>query len=193
MHYSKIAQSATLVQDDSQTNEAAELARFREEWKADLNQRLNRPDVTQKPPPTELTPAPEPTSPLISAVPQRTIKPVSPIVPTDSAPGPSRGPGFTAALSPAQENALALYRRAVAHEQKSELDDALLLYKQAFRVYEDIPRLYERLENLPRAVVRPVDEKVMLQQLHLDHKLVPVDPTAQLAHDMRKLHVSFPS
>lgn len=37
-------------------------------------------------------------------------------------------------ISTALELALNLYRRAVAHEQRSELDQALLLYRQAFRL-----------------------------------------------------------
>jgi F-box protein 9 len=37
-------------------------------------------------------------------------------------------------ISKALELALSLYRRAVAHEQRSELDQALLLYRQAFRL-----------------------------------------------------------
>lgn len=36
------------------------------------------------------------------------------------------------------ERALDLYRRAVEHEQKSELDEALLLYRQAFRLVRSL-------------------------------------------------------
>ena len=36
--------------------------------------------------------------------------------------------------SKALESALNIYRRAVAHEQRSELDQALLLYRQAFQL-----------------------------------------------------------
>lgn len=37
-------------------------------------------------------------------------------------------------ISKALESALNIYRRAIEHEQRSELDQALLLYRQAFRL-----------------------------------------------------------
>jgi F-box protein 9 len=167
------------------------LARFREEWKADLNQRLKRAEDTYKhPQPTELTPVAEPSSSDATGptVPKRTtVKPVSPTG-ADANTGPSRGPGFTIPLTPAQTKALDIYKRAIAHEQKSELDDALRLYRQAFRIHEDIARLYERIENQQFAA-KPIDPATTTQ-LHRDHKLVPIYPVVRLTQDMEKLHVS---
>lgn len=179
------------MQDDSQSNDATaeELARFREEWKADLNQRLKRTEGTQKPSEsTELTAAESiDVDATGTTVPKRPVKPVSPSASATSASGAARGPGFTTPLSPTQSKALDLYRRAVAHEQKSELDEALRLYRQAFRVYEDIARLYDRLEFQTHTI--QVLDGTTFADLQRDHKLVPVPSTARLSQDLEKLHI----
>ncbi|KAF8906271.1 hypothetical protein CPB84DRAFT_1844520 [Gymnopilus junonius] len=46
------------------------------------------------------------------------------------------------------ERALNVYRRAVELEQKSELDQALILYRQAFRLDDNVDRAYRREEML---------------------------------------------
>ncbi|PPQ67877.1 hypothetical protein CVT25_010316 [Psilocybe cyanescens] len=46
------------------------------------------------------------------------------------------------------ERALKAYRQAVEHEQKSELDQALILYRQAFRLDDNVDRAFRREEML---------------------------------------------
>ncbi|PPQ96280.1 hypothetical protein CVT26_005667 [Gymnopilus dilepis] len=46
------------------------------------------------------------------------------------------------------QKALNVYRRAVELEQQSELDEALLLYRQAFRMDDNVDRAYRREEML---------------------------------------------
>ncbi|KDR80711.1 hypothetical protein GALMADRAFT_91284 [Galerina marginata CBS 339.88] len=45
-------------------------------------------------------------------------------------------------------SALNVYGRAIEHEQRSELDQALLLYRQAFRLDDNVDRAYRREEML---------------------------------------------
>ncbi|KAK0202566.1 hypothetical protein DFS33DRAFT_1263025 [Desarmillaria ectypa] len=49
-------------------------------------------------------------------------------------------------LSEAQGSALAVYRSAIAHEQSGDLDEALRLYRQAFRKDPNVDRAYHREE-----------------------------------------------
>ncbi|KAJ8095292.1 hypothetical protein PM082_010515 [Marasmius tenuissimus] len=44
--------------------------------------------------------------------------------------------------------AVAIYRQAVVHEQKGELDEALQLYRQAFRREPNVDKLYHQEERL---------------------------------------------
>lgn len=49
-------------------------------------------------------------------------------------------------LPPKLSKALEVYEQAVLHEQRSELDEALRLYRQAFRMDENVAKVYERLD-----------------------------------------------
>ncbi|KAG7093675.1 hypothetical protein E1B28_007334 [Marasmius oreades] len=58
---------------------------------------------------------------------------------------------FTAvafASSGSSSPAVGIYRRAVLHEQKGELDEALVLYRQAFRRESNVDKLYHQEERL---------------------------------------------
>lgn len=178
-------QARTPVQDDSQTNEATaeELARFRAEWKADLNMRLKQAWGEDREPPQRadvlsslVTITQDPASPT---QPKRIVRPPYYPVGASHAPGPSRGPGITEPLHPTHAKALDIYRQAVAHEQRSEVDEALRLYKQAFRIHDDVARLYERLEFHS------------LQIKRVDGPRAAVDPAvASVANGLDKLHLS---
>ncbi|KAH8104051.1 hypothetical protein BXZ70DRAFT_924156 [Cristinia sonorae] len=48
-------------------------------------------------------------------------------------------------LVPRQRSALEVYQRAIACEQRGELDEALQLYRKAFRVYDDVDRLFTHM------------------------------------------------
>ncbi|KAK8864651.1 hypothetical protein IAR55_001901 [Kwoniella newhampshirensis] len=55
-----------------------------------------------------------------------------------------------------KERAVQLYAKAVEHEQSGKLNDALMLYRKAFRMDDDVDRLYAR-SVAKAAQTRPVD------------------------------------
>ena len=112
--------------------EPSELVKFREEWLAELRRRKASSDTN---------------------VPASVVIPDIPSIPTDfgtsnvpNSPGPSHPlPAAHPALGGGEilsqsnvstnlETALSIYRQAVEHEQRSDLDRALQLYRQAFRL-----------------------------------------------------------
>ncbi|KIP01887.1 hypothetical protein PHLGIDRAFT_131049 [Phlebiopsis gigantea 11061_1 CR5-6] len=132
-----------------QPNEATaeELARFRAEWKADLDSRLRHTEVPSHSTSQVQQNLGSPSNRKHAlTVPGREVKPAVSNTAGDYIVAP-RGPGFTEPLPPQHAKALDLYRRAVTHEQRGELDEALRLYRQAFRSYEDVGRLYDRQES----------------------------------------------
>lgn len=131
-----------------------ELARFREEWKREVEQKRIPPPQqgphkahTQKlqffadyelPEDTNsgtATPQAGPSSETISGS------------PTAIAPSTS-GHFNRSTVPPAVRNALSVYQRAVQHEQSGQLDEALLLYRQAFRMEPNVDRAYQTQEML---------------------------------------------
>lgn len=170
-----------------QPNEATaeELARFRAEWKADLDSRLRNTEVPSHST-TLAQQAPDPPSNREPA-PKHVAKPVVSHATGDNVTlTPSRGPGFTEPLLPQHAKALGLYRRAVTHEQRGELDEALRLYRQAFRLYEDVARLYERQE-FQSLRVKPV---APLSASHSQGVQKISSDVSHVTQDLEKLHVS---
>ena len=136
--------------------DTVELARFRQEWLAELHRRELPGTVTSRGTGTGRTAiSPESTQqsqPPLSAtkdstghffkenesslvasssrevVPNRRYLATHPALNEDGRIAPS------SQISKALESALNIYRRAVAHEQRGELDQALLLYRQAFHL-----------------------------------------------------------
>lgn len=127
--------------------EPAELARFRAEWLAELQKRKAEDAAGSQtaPPNFEVNLKAESSSssgihaPSVAA-PQDTPGPSTqtisgtPAALTYVSPAAVRGGSAALPLNPVLGTALNIYRRAVEHEQRSELDDALLLYRQAFRM-----------------------------------------------------------
>lgn len=125
--------------------EPAELARFRAEWLAELKKRKAEDAAGSQtaPPNFEVNLKAESSSssgihaPSV-AVPQDTPGPSTQTISGTPAAltyvSPAAVRGGSAALPPVLGTALNIYRRAVEHEQQSELDNALLLYRQAFRM-----------------------------------------------------------
>lgn len=165
-----------------QPNEATaeELARFRAEWKADLDSRLRNTEVPSHST-TQAQQAPDPPSNR-----EPVPKPVVSHTAGDNTLTPSRGPGFTEPLLPQHAKALGLYRRAVTHEQRGELDEALRLYRQAFRLYEDVARLYERQE-FQSLRGKPVDSS---STSHSQGVQKISSDVSHVTQDLEKLHVS---
>lgn len=170
------------------SEDPAELARFREEWKADLARHLQQ---ARKVPPQEEKP------PDIPQGTSRDAPPSSPPAfrrrPTitaekrpEIASGPTVQRVLEANLSPQQSKALNIYRRAVIHEQNSELDEALRLYRQAFRLNEGVAKVYESIEYGSSLVIKQ----------HIEHRRTVSSDKAvvdvTLAQNLAELHVSHP-
>ncbi|TCD71804.1 hypothetical protein EIP91_003147 [Steccherinum ochraceum] len=131
------------------------LAKFREEWKAEVRQRKlaagggssgdgitqphdeDRPTSPQSPPAVHITRIFEEAAsskPIAGGSGTAGKRPVQPEI-------------VKLELTPQQQNALDVYKQAVACEQRAELDEALQLYRRAFRSYENVDRLYTHLEK----------------------------------------------
>jgi F-box protein 9 len=146
----KAVETASKEEDDT-----TELARFRQEWLAELQRRkaelsgtvtstctttaLSAESTQQSQPPLSGTKDPTghiskenesslETTSSREVVPSRRNLATHPALKEDGRMAPS----FQTSKS--LESALNIYRRAIAHEQRSELDQALLLYRQAFHL-----------------------------------------------------------
>jgi F-box protein 9 len=132
-----------------------ELARFREEWKREVQQKrkAGEPKAPPERPRTRTvqlgeldfeipedtssgtaTPQPGPSSETISGSP--------------SAFAPPSQHFNNAAIPAGVRHALVIYKRAVEHEQSGQLDAALALYRQAFRMEPNVDRAYHTQEML---------------------------------------------
>lgn len=122
---------------------------------------------------------------------RRPVKPAVILAPIINNAGTPRGPGFTEPLLPQQIRSLDIYRRAVTHEQRGELDEALTLYRQAFKIHEDVARLYDRQEFHSLRIV-PVDRSSIRGQCEAQD--VPGEPDIlRLTQDLDRLHVTSDS
>nr|GAT45726.1 predicted protein [Mycena chlorophos] len=137
-----------------------ELARFREEWKREVEQRRH--------------PQPAPNSAATtghatgsSSGKAKLLQKVAAsfedgFAEAEPLPGPSSetvagpGPGsvststfFKNTVIPASvRNALSLYRRAIEHETRGEHDESAKFYRQAFRIEPDVEKIYASWEKL---------------------------------------------
>ncbi|KAH9072087.1 hypothetical protein EDB83DRAFT_2571678, partial [Lactarius deliciosus] len=100
--------------------ETDELRSFRESWKREVR------DKQRLQPPSQQDPA---------------LDPAHPTTPPKQAPASEAGTRHPRPLQ-FRDDALEVYIRAVEHEQAGELDEALRLYRQAFRMNPDIDRVY---------------------------------------------------
>ncbi|OCH87518.1 hypothetical protein OBBRIDRAFT_837296 [Obba rivulosa] len=132
-----------------------ELARFREEWKAEVRKKVQpvaHVEPSSHPNAVVHDAAPEATKGAPHDVEAATTSPASPRSPVRafSAVTPA-GPKYVATdrVAPLSRNlraAVEVYRRAMQFEQESNLDEALRLYRQAFRMDANVDRAYHRLE-----------------------------------------------
>jgi F-box protein 9 len=109
--------------------EPSELVKFREEWLAELRRRKDSSDTNV------------PAFVGIPDIPSDFGTSHVPNSPGPSHPLPATHPALSRGeilpqsnVSTTLENALSFYRQAVEHEQRSDLDQALQLYRQAFRL-----------------------------------------------------------
>ena len=132
-------------------NTSEELARFREEWKEEV--RRKKAAAQTGPSPTQSTGLSDATSSKAGSLdayvkgnvpeasrsgvqpPRAHVKQVPRATDTTSAP-----------LGPKLQRAVEIYRRAVVCEQQSNLDEALELYRTAFRMDPNVDRAYHKVE-----------------------------------------------
>ncbi|KAF8318743.1 hypothetical protein DL93DRAFT_2225638 [Clavulina sp. PMI_390] len=124
-----------------------ELERFRQEWLQEVRQQrappANAESSKESEPPSspELAPQSKPSTSKTKTRPTR-IAPARRSVDA----GPSSVPSFPALelKSEKTQSALEIYKQAVDAEASGALDDALQLYRRAFRIDSNIDRIYER-------------------------------------------------
>lgn len=133
------------------TDTSKELARFREEWREEVRRKKAAAQTgLSQAQPTGFTDATSPKLGLAEASlkgglseasrtrvhpPQGYVKQVSRVTDTTSAP-----------LGPQLRRAVEVYHRAVVCEQQSNLDEALELYRTAFRMDPNVDRAYHKVE-----------------------------------------------
>lgn len=161
--------------------EPAELARFREQWKAEVRER--QAATTSG---AQIEPVTGASSAAARATsPARSDASVKPATLTNSL-SASRRPATNVVagastvtthashgqshLSPNLARAVDVYRKAVFHEQHSQLDEALRLYRQAFRLDANVDRAYfiEEQRAQERTVVQPVSHKKVPSAVSVD-------------------------
>lgn len=129
--------------------ENPDLIKFREEWLAELRRRRNE-DSAASPLPEEggqslthvtggkganlLAPDGQHATPSALALSSPTLPSAGQAIRTSHPVVKEGGISAPSHVSKSLEKALSVYRRAVDHEQRGELDEAIVLYRQAFRM-----------------------------------------------------------
>jgi len=151
----------------SPEEEPSELARFRAEWRAELESRKRSQPKAGQAPGIETVPAPGPSSSKATGLPfvfpvLRPKEQGTSSANTFNGPHPGIAPDGRV-INPmgtrALDNALRIYRQAVFHEQAGDLDEALSLYRQAFRVDSHVDRAYHREEMLLSIAIQQAGKK----------------------------------
>jgi F-box protein 9 len=146
--------------------EPDELHRFREAWRAEVQQKKARIDSAQTKDSDDR--ALGPSSEQIAGSP--TLHSVGP---------------------PALRAAIELYRRAVDDEQAGRLDDALRLYRSAFRMDPNVDKAFHREEKL--VAISPIHGTVPAEPLpQKSTTVVSVSPAGVVTGTLASLVKSFP-
>ncbi|KAJ7577044.1 hypothetical protein C8J56DRAFT_972185 [Mycena floridula] len=160
--------------------ETEELRRFREEWKKEVQSRNQPAQSSQSQP--------------LAADPVVTIEPRGPIEP--GAPTRISSLSTDAPLSKGLQAALTAYRQAVRHEEHGEYDQALVLYRQAFRKDANVDRSYYREQMIAAAALGTSldSSEAQVEQLsnHMETKIDLVNATAIVTGTLASLVASFP-
>ncbi|KAF9530447.1 hypothetical protein CPB83DRAFT_850941 [Crepidotus variabilis] len=156
-----------------------ELSRFRKEWLSELQQRKTVLQGTNAPhgviaPPSGATsvaakvPIEEAYKGLHSPARGRALHEVTslhretvtpkPVTPRTNHPAVKNGSLMVEMhMPPALRSALEVYRRAADYEQSGNLDEAIVLYRQAFRLHENVDRAFRR-DQMLRSIVNERDD-----------------------------------
>lgn len=136
-----------------------ELARFREEWKEEVR-RKKQPAVPLEEPPNPSSDAGPSShkrtgskdhSDTIRSISDQTRDLPDSLTHKKRPPEVASKPIDNFLLSPSQQAAIDVYRKAVAAEQKGQLDEAVTLYRIAFRKDPHVDKVYFTLEAQLRA------------------------------------------
>ncbi|KAF8141518.1 hypothetical protein EV363DRAFT_1391970 [Boletus edulis] len=168
--------------------ESAELRQFREKWKKEVRHRRELEEQLAQ----QHGSSPE-THPRSHASPHAVPSGTEAKPPTKSSfsQGTSQKTLHTShsPLSGSIARAVEIYRSAVQHEQESDLDDALRLYRQAFRLDPDVDRAYfkeeQRLQQPGRATASVGHKKTLSTS-----KGEGVQRTAQPAEGKESVHTN---
>ncbi|KAJ3866824.1 hypothetical protein EV359DRAFT_35802 [Lentinula novae-zelandiae] len=142
-------------------NESEELRKFREEWRAEVKRRNGVESVTRSES-TEASDWPDTASFNVfstSSGPASSgyATSVATVPPTPSA---SFHVSTAPPLSQVSSLAVSIYREAVIHEQRGELEEALYLYRSAFRRDANVDILFEREEMLGAIMAQQIAPKL---------------------------------
>ena len=146
-------------------DDSEELSRFREQWKHEVQLRKQglgppsqdaqppRPPDIGNPPISSHAPPSEPPTSKGSGSTARTPRPLADLNADASVATPHTKPRARSSTSapvefgPKLRAAVEVYRKAIACEQRSDLDEALRLYMKAFRMDSHVDRAYQLLEG----------------------------------------------
>lgn len=158
-----------MVSAAAQSQESEDLRKFREAWKAEVQRRRGHTSLSStdyRDDERHLKDEDGEHDGILATTSEDTPRPrgkVPTVHPTSTS---------TVHLNPKLSVALDVYRRAVQCEQRGALDDALTLYRQAFRMESNIDRLYQREEMIlslleppppPVPLVAPSDDALAEQ------------------------------
>ncbi len=170
------------------TGDSDELARFRQQWLEELRAKKKVPaseEVAGSAPSASTSadvPAHPHPHPHSHSSQQRGSHDASSPPPAARKPAARVTP---APMGPALQRAVDVYRKAILHEQRSELDDALRLYRTAFRMDPNVDRAYHLMEDEQqrRATTAPAPAHKVQH-----HKTASSESaTGHLAHELEGL------
>ncbi|KAI0642133.1 hypothetical protein C8Q79DRAFT_1014003 [Trametes meyenii] len=166
------------------SDEPEELVRFRQQWIEEVRGKKKvslQQDTTPTPAASSSSPEVQPPShlPPVHQAPHRRFShgtPSSPPAPKKASTSVTPAP-----FGPALQRAVEVYRKAVQHEQRAELDDALRLYRTAFRMDNNVDRAYHMVEEemLRKAAVIPSSAPLKTHHRKISSTAGAVDVLAQ--------------
>ncbi|CAL1715098.1 unnamed protein product [Somion occarium] len=138
-----------------------QLARFRDQWKAELQRARERREtghsstVLHAPVTNQPAPSVPRVKEVIEIVPVPVAQPVSAITPSTRARVPQQRTSANAPLelTPKQREAADVYHQAIALEQSGDHTGATVLYRKAFRMHDHVDYVYRTLEAQQEAIV----------------------------------------
>lgn len=179
-----------------------ELARFREQWRAEVKQRKAPTRPSQHDAPPSESNASDKAAPAISA--EAAKSPSSPTRPLANSVARPHHTAVSAHVSKGLAAAVEVYRSAILHEESGDLDGALRLYRNAFRTDPNVDKAYRKAELRSEAAALAESSHVKRGHQHaISHdvrsgeskgmdQILPVRPKHLAAGSLTNLVSSFP-